>query len=103
MDYQIVEVGGRKLKVRATYSHYVKLMKMYPDMAQAEQWSAGKMNEFVLDALWLMLKKGFMFKPFVFKSRLRDELTIAELKNLHIAIPQILMGESLSEDAVKKK
>lgn len=70
---------------------------MYPDMDKMTEWSIAKYNQFVFDAVWLILERVHIFKPYVFKRRMMKEITIPELKSVQVSIHNILLGEEDKE------
>lgn len=105
MSNQAVVIGGKERKARGKYGHYWKLTKKYPDMDKADQWPLRKFDEFVMDALWMMLVRrpwALFTKPYVLKRFLRYNISIKEIEKLREVVPTILMGND-SEDGTEKK
>lgn len=98
MEITKVTIGHKEYEIDPKYGHFVKLMKKYPDMESITQWTMQKYNKFVFDAVWLILKRIGMFKPFYFKFRFKNAITLAELKWLQINIHTIILGGSEEDE-----
>ena len=82
-----VLIGGKEYKILPTYGHFRKLLKKH-DLSNAEQWTLDESNQFAVDSIWVFLKRKFIFKPFIFKFRMSNSVTMKELADFQKIAPR---------------
>ena len=92
-----ISIGGREFEAVPTYGSFRKLVNRYPDFDEMNIWTINKYNDFIFDGVWILLPRiFFIFKPFLFKKRMMNNLTLAELKYLQLNFHKILLGEDVA-------
>lgn len=92
-----IEIGGKEYEVTANYGHFRKLIKKH-DIFAMESWTMGEYDQYVFDAIWMFLRRRWYgLKPFAFKWRLMNEITIPELRNLRAKVNTLLLGPPVTQ------
>ena len=88
-----VKIGGREYEINPTYGAFEDIFKKY-DLSKADEMSAEQSRQFSINILWACLKRGrFWLKPFVFKRRVKHNITMTELAQVSGQIPTWITGE----------
>jgi len=88
-----VKIGGKDYDINPTYGAFEDIFKKY-DLSKADQMSAEESRQFSINILWACLKRGrFGIKPFGFKRRVKNNITMAELAKISGEIPKWITGE----------
>jgi len=84
-------INGKEYKFNITWGRFEKSLK------KREKQKDGTENaKYLFEDIWLFLERGFLFKPFIFKWRLKDRMSLMEVRNADLRIRKVM--EEFSED-----
>lgn len=92
-----LNIGNKEVVVNPTYSIWMWTLKKY-DIANMTDWSMAYYDSYIMDALWKIMVRNKIFKPFVFKFIMKNAVTMSQMKRLRIDIQRLLLGQNILSD-----
>jgi hypothetical protein len=80
-----VVIDGKKYKLKPTLKNINKIFKSVKEKQSN--------LDYLMTALWIMIKPRFIFKPYIFKQRLANHIDYDEIAPIDKTIGEILRGD----------
>ena len=101
MKYITLTVGNREINVNPTYSIWQWTLKKYDVVIWIND--NNYYDKYIMDCIWKMMVRNKIFKPFVFKYRMKKSITVSEMQRLRIDVQRLLLGQDKISDEEFKK
>jgi hypothetical protein len=87
---RIIELNGKKVKIRGTIGGIEKIIRKFKDYEQMHTWNMQRIFSFYYEMMWAFMD-GFP-KPFLYKRRFFKKVDLDDIRKASDALLEIFTG-----------
>lgn len=87
MDKLIID--GKEFDINVSYGNFEKAYQRQEKL----QKKGANGPQILIDVIWIYLERGFIFKPFILKRRLKNKISFKELQDADKKIAELITIE----------
>jgi len=94
---KVINLNGKKVTLQSTFFANRELLKKYNYKDPDKKWTSDEEDEFLIDAVWLFMKKRLGLKPFLTFDRFIRRVDLQDVKSNMMNILSVIHGIELDK------